>query len=238
MLSDCQNLNRLTGSRGRLHSAHWLASSLKLAARCPVSGCLPSCCNMVSAILDLCCVCLDHPRMAFGGLCDCAKFGWNRCSRFDNMHVFRYHEFGLKIPIYAPKIGVLGDFTPWMESNINETQKGTSLHESTSFEPSCVKIRRRVCLTCKWVPRKWHKYILKISVIFHPFAQKPTVDGYVQIWHSCRGRRRNHQWQIFWQSVKGCWFCRRLEIAISHWLSQSPLTLGWRCRAFCDRSFS
>jgi len=26
MLSDCQNLNRLTGSRGRLHSAHWLAS--------------------------------------------------------------------------------------------------------------------------------------------------------------------------------------------------------------------
>jgi len=26
MLSDCQNLNRLTGNRGRLHSAHWLAS--------------------------------------------------------------------------------------------------------------------------------------------------------------------------------------------------------------------
>jgi len=43
MLSDCQNLNRLTGNRGRLHSAHWLVSSLKLAARCPVSGCWPSC---------------------------------------------------------------------------------------------------------------------------------------------------------------------------------------------------
>ena len=43
MLSDCQNLNRLTGYRGRLHSAHWLASSLKLAAPCPVSGCWPSC---------------------------------------------------------------------------------------------------------------------------------------------------------------------------------------------------
>ena len=26
-----------------LRSAHWLASSLKLAARCPVSGCWPSC---------------------------------------------------------------------------------------------------------------------------------------------------------------------------------------------------
>jgi len=43
MLSDCRHLNRLTGNRGRLHSAHWLASSLKLAARCPVSGCWPSC---------------------------------------------------------------------------------------------------------------------------------------------------------------------------------------------------
>ena len=42
MLSDCQNLNRLTGNRGRLHSAHWLASSLKLAVRCPESGCWPS----------------------------------------------------------------------------------------------------------------------------------------------------------------------------------------------------
>ena len=28
-----------------LRSAHWLASSLKLAARCPVSGCWPSCSN-------------------------------------------------------------------------------------------------------------------------------------------------------------------------------------------------
>jgi len=37
MLSDCQNLNRLTGNRGRLHSAHWLASNLKLTVRCPVS---------------------------------------------------------------------------------------------------------------------------------------------------------------------------------------------------------
>jgi len=33
-------------------------------------------------------------------------------------------------------IGVLGDFIPKMESNINKTQKGTSLRESASFEPS------------------------------------------------------------------------------------------------------
>ena len=51
MLSDCQNLNRLTGNRRRLHSAHWLASSLELAARCPVSGCWPSCITQNAATL-------------------------------------------------------------------------------------------------------------------------------------------------------------------------------------------
>jgi len=31
--------------------------------------------------------------------------------------------FGLKTPIHAPKIGVFGDFTPKMGSNVNETPK-------------------------------------------------------------------------------------------------------------------
>jgi len=64
-----------------------------------------------SAILDLLCVCSDHPRRSFGGLYRCAKFGWNRCSSFDNMHVFRFHEFSLKMPIHAPK-WFLEDLTP------------------------------------------------------------------------------------------------------------------------------
>jgi len=34
----------------------------------------------LSAVLDLWCMCMDHPRRAFGGLYHCAKFGWNRCS--------------------------------------------------------------------------------------------------------------------------------------------------------------
>ena len=52
-------------------------------------------------------MCGDHPRRALGGLYHCAKFGWNRCSSFDNMHVFRFREFGfLKTPTHAPKLGV------------------------------------------------------------------------------------------------------------------------------------
>ena len=60
-------------------------------------------------------MCGDHPRRAFGGLYHCAKFGWNRCRSFENMHVFRFREFGLKMPTHAPKLTVLGVFDPLNE---------------------------------------------------------------------------------------------------------------------------
>jgi len=45
----------------------------------------------------------------FGGLYWCAKFGWNPYSSFDNnMEVLIFCAFGLKMPIHAPKITVLG----------------------------------------------------------------------------------------------------------------------------------
>ena len=58
------------------------------------------------------CVFSDHPRRAFGGLYNCAKFGWNRYSSFDNMQVLVFRDLGLKTPIHAPKIGVFGGFDP------------------------------------------------------------------------------------------------------------------------------
>ena len=64
-----------------------------------------------SAILHLLSACLDHLQRAFRGFYGCTKFGWNQCSSVDNMHVFIFHEFGLKMPIHAPKIGVLDDMT-------------------------------------------------------------------------------------------------------------------------------
>ena len=53
------------------------------------------------AILDLFCTRLDHPRRVFGGICHCAKFGWNLCSSFENMQVFIFNEFGLKMSIHV-----------------------------------------------------------------------------------------------------------------------------------------
>ena len=40
-----------------------------------------------SAILDFFYACWDHPQRVFGGLCDCAKFGFNRCINFDSMQI-------------------------------------------------------------------------------------------------------------------------------------------------------
>ena len=65
----------------------------------------------------------DHPWWPIGGFYRCAKFGWNRCSSFDNMKHSKFCLFGLMLtmPIHDPKIGVSGDFTPKMGSKINET---------------------------------------------------------------------------------------------------------------------
>ena len=61
-----------------------------------------------SAILYMLGVYWDHPRRLLG-LYRCAKFGWNRCSTFDNMKVLIFCVFGLKTPIHPPpKLGFLG----------------------------------------------------------------------------------------------------------------------------------
>jgi len=68
----------------------------------------------------------------------CAKFGWNRCSSFDNIKLSMFCTFGLKTPIHAPKVGLLEEIGSYIKK-----PKGTPLHESASFKPSSVKIRRR-----------------------------------------------------------------------------------------------
>jgi len=76
-----------------------------------------------SAILDLSGAYWEYPRRLLGGLYRFAKFGLNRCLTFDNMKVLIFCAFGLKTPIHAPKIGVFGDLTPLVGSNINVTIK-------------------------------------------------------------------------------------------------------------------
>ena len=62
-----------------------------------------------ATILDLFGAYLDN---LFGGLYHSAKFGYDRCSNFYNMKISIFGTFGWKIPIHAPKIGILGQFDP------------------------------------------------------------------------------------------------------------------------------
>jgi len=73
--------------------------------RLPCSKCRPS------AIFDLLCACLDHPRRVFGGLSHCPTFRWDRCSSFDSMQVLIFYELDFKMPIHAPKLGMFGYLT-------------------------------------------------------------------------------------------------------------------------------
>ena len=76
-----------------------------------------------AAILDFSGAYWDHPRRLLGGLYRCAKFGWNRCSTFDNIEVLIFCAFCLKTPVHAPKIGFLANLTPLVGTNINVTTK-------------------------------------------------------------------------------------------------------------------
>jgi len=49
------------------------------------------------------------PRRAFGGLYYYAKVDWNQYGSFDNMQVIIFCDLGLKTPIHAPKLELLGD---------------------------------------------------------------------------------------------------------------------------------
>ena len=83
-----------------------------------------------SAILDLWCVFLDHPRRTFGSLYHCGKFGWNRYSSFNDMQLLLFRNLGLTTPIHAPQIGFLGNLTPKCGVMSSRPSKGTSLRSA------------------------------------------------------------------------------------------------------------
>ena len=76
-----------------------------------------------------------HDDHLMHGLYRHAKFGSNQCSSFDNMKLSIFRPFGLKTPIHAPKIGVLGVFHPQNgEQCRRNPQKGTSVGRNGSSD--------------------------------------------------------------------------------------------------------
>ena len=93
-----------------------------------------------SAILESSDAYWDHLRRVLCALYRCTKFGWKRCSSFDDMQVLIFCVFGLKIPDHTPKLVVLG--TPKAHPS-RETRHKTyrllrSVHPLLHNSPFCL----------------------------------------------------------------------------------------------------
>ena len=111
----------------------------------------------------------------------------------------------------------------FLGGDLTKPTNGTPFCKSTSFEPSSMKIRQWA-----WPVGDFPKKVIKNWLYFTRLPKRPPCTDLHQIWHSHRRGQRNHPWQFFWWSVKGCGFCGGSKIAISHWQDRSPLTQSWR----------
>ena len=72
------------------------------------------------------------------------KNGWNPCSSFAILKPSTFCPFGLKAPVHAPEIGVLGDFTPRNGEQCKRNPKRHILARVRVVWASSVRICRRV----------------------------------------------------------------------------------------------
>jgi len=55
---------------------------------------------------------MDHPQRAVDGVSFIIKFRTERMYGFGDIAIFRFYQFGLKIPIYDSLGGALGHISP------------------------------------------------------------------------------------------------------------------------------
>ena len=148
------------------------------------------------AILDLLGAYLD-----LSGLCRCAKYGWNRCSSFDNMRVSLFCALGLKTPIHAPKNRELGDKSGGTETFCSFIPLGIQYPSTRALQ-----IKRRKNPLCRFGSRREQNFESQKGKL------KTTRQWYVpcprlvrSFWTLACGlyRRRNHPCQMLYRSVQG-----------------------------------
>ena len=173
-----------------------------------------------SAILDWYYACWDHPRRVFGGFCDCAKFGCNRCRNFDSMQISIFCTLSLKMPIHAPKIWVFGDFTPKMGSSMNETPKRHILWRKHVVWHIDVKIGPllRARREPKNKAKKLKKGIPKKAqhVFFTCSPRPPTLSQRHMDLHVWSYLRPGYIFQVSSKSVQGFRSPRGSKFGLSH----------------------
>jgi len=116
-----------------------------------------------SAILDLWCVCWDHPRMAFGGLYHCAKFGWNQCGSLN---------FGLA---YSRPNFFLGGWPLKFEAILKKPKRHILARVRAVW--AIMRENPSTGLTCRWVP----KMVYRIS------SNRSRVSNTSLVFNTSRG---------------------------------------------------
>jgi len=70
------------------------------------------------------------PTVSTCGSLSLAKFVYDRCSSFYNMNISIFDAFGWKMPIHAPKLGVLGQFD--LQNGVQYQRKPIKAHPCVS----------------------------------------------------------------------------------------------------------
>jgi len=149
-----------------------------------------------SVILDLLCEWLDHPRRSFGGLDHCAKFGWNRCGSFDNMHVLVLWLW-LENAYSRPFLGGFWGTVPQKMSLIVLIPKRTVLGWNHVIWSIKREYRPRgSSWALLWENKKDRTGKKVTRVIFHQFGEKPPLKQSASKLCNRWPPRRNHVCQV------------------------------------------
>jgi len=131
---------------------------------------------------------LDHPQSIFAGLYWCAKFRWNPCSSFDNMKVWIFCAFGLKMPIHASKIMVFGVFDPLNGEVYQQNQNPQKAHPCMERRHMTYRLSKSVhrfdLCACPWDQKKTMKETLWYSgkVGIHPDHPRRPIEYHLACW--------------------------------------------------------
>ena len=167
--------------------------------------------------------CWFHPRRVFGGLCDCAKFGCNRCSNFDSMQILIFCMWSLKMPIHAPKIEVFGDFTPKMGEVWTRPQKAhpwaetrrMTYRSSKSVHVCGLGASRRIMQKTKKIKKE--VYLRNHNTCFCTGSPRPPTLSHRQInLHVCSYSPPGYIFQVSSKSVQRLRNPRRSKFGPSH----------------------
>jgi len=159
-----------------------------------------------------------------GGLCDCAKFGGNRCSNFDSMQILIFCTLSLKMPIHAAKIGVFGAFCPQnSEQYERDPQKGhpwaetrrMTYRSSKSVHWCGLSASRRI----KQKTKKFKKSIPKNhNTCFFTYSPRPpTLSQRHMDLHVWAYPRPGYLFQVSSKSVQGFRSPRGSKFGLSHY---------------------